>query len=136
MNFAKTEPTNPLPKTGDDHMEKYNNTPRDDKALSDESATSKKRNWRKYKQQSVAVANAYRPFDELVRYAQRISYCGSALKFAVCPKDDYKRLLSAHFCKCRLCVMCQWRKSLEETDRGTGLIECKDINDLFKKLGI
>lgn len=28
------------------------------------------------------------------------------------------------------------RKVLEETDKGVGLIECKDIDELFKKLGI
>jgi len=28
------------------------------------------------------------------------------------------------------------RKALEETDKGIGLVECKDIEDLFGKLGI
>lgn len=28
------------------------------------------------------------------------------------------------------------RKALEESDKGIGLIECKDVDDLFGKLGI
>lgn len=28
------------------------------------------------------------------------------------------------------------RQALEETDKGIGLVECKDADDLFKKLGI
>jgi DNA-damage-inducible protein J len=28
------------------------------------------------------------------------------------------------------------RKAFEETDKGIGLIKCKDANDMFKKLGI
>ena len=28
------------------------------------------------------------------------------------------------------------RKALKETDKGIGLVECKDIEDLFGKLGI
>jgi len=28
------------------------------------------------------------------------------------------------------------RRALKETDKGIGLVKCKDINDLFKKLGI
>lgn len=30
----------------------------------------------------------------------------------------------------------QTRKTFEETDRGIGLVECKDANDLCEKLGI
>lgn len=28
------------------------------------------------------------------------------------------------------------KRILEETDRGIGLVECKDVEDLFKKLGL
>ena len=71
-----------------------------------------KRDWRKYKRQSLAISRAYRIFDELKRYAGRVEECGAYLKFKVCVSGHEKRLIQASFCRCRLCVMCQWRKSL------------------------
>jgi len=80
--------------------------------LSDSRRRGKKRAWREYKQKSLAIAVAYSFFDELIKYANQISQCGSWLKFSACPHGHHKRLISAFFCRCRLCVLCQWRKSL------------------------
>ena len=80
--------------------------------LKDQSQAGKKRNWRKKKQQSLAVADAYNFFTELEKYANQVAECGSWLKFEACPHNHHKKLLRASFCGCRNCVMCQWRKSL------------------------
>jgi plasmid rolling circle replication initiator protein Rep len=94
----------------------YSNYREDDKEkklLADYSRTGKKRNWRKYKLQSLAVSKAYGFFDELLKYGKKISECGSWLRFGVCQANNhFKRLIRASFCKGRLCVTCQWRKSL------------------------
>jgi len=83
-----------------------------DQCLKDTKASGKKRDWKGYKIKSLAVAAAYALYEELERYAQRIEECGSWLKFAICPAGHHKYLIKACFCRCRLCVMCQWRKSL------------------------
>jgi len=80
--------------------------------LSDIRQSGKPRQWSNYKKQSLAIADAYSFFDELIKYANQIAECGSWLKFVACPQGHHKRLINASFCKCRLCVMCQWRKSL------------------------
>lgn len=71
-----------------------------------------KRDWQKYKMQSIAIAGAYKILDDLKKYAYQIADCGAWLKFTACPKGHEKRLIQASFCRCRLCVTCQWRKSL------------------------
>ena len=71
-----------------------------------------KRDWRRYKLQSLAVAKAFGFFEELTKYANKIYSCGSYLKFSCCPQGHDKRLIQAYFCRSRLCVTCQWRKSL------------------------
>jgi plasmid rolling circle replication initiator protein Rep len=81
--------------------------------LSDYSSNGKKKNWRKYKLQSLAVSRAYGFFDELLKYGKKIAECGSWLRFMSCSiKTHFKRLIRASFCKSRLCVTCQWRRSL------------------------
>lgn len=70
-----------------------------------------KRNWRKYKLQSLAISEAYRKIGK-DKTSRLIFECGSWLRFSSCPKGHHKRLISTTFCKKRLCVMCQWRKSL------------------------
>ena len=80
--------------------------------LSDPKKSGKPRPWRKYKLQSIAISQAYHFFDELKKLSDRISHCGSFLVFKSCPKGHHKRLITASFCYSRLCVLCQWRKSL------------------------
>ena len=46
--------------------------------------------------------------------ANRLTDCGTWLQFMQCPNGhkEGKHLISANFCKLRLCPMCQWRRSL------------------------
>jgi len=81
-------------------------------ARSGEVLNDGKRDWRKYKLQSLAISSAYHFFDDLKKYAYQINDCGSWLQFSACPQGHERRLLKAFFCRCRLCVICQWRKSL------------------------
>jgi len=70
-----------------------------------------KRNWKKYKLQSLAISAAYEKIGKN-KVSRLIFECGSWLRFSACPQGHHKRLISTTFCKKRLCVMCQWRKSL------------------------
>lgn len=80
--------------------------------LSDLSKSGKERLWKQYKEQSIAVSEAYRVYQELVRYGESVASCGSYLRFQSCPQGHEKKLIEAYFCRKRLCPMCQWRKSL------------------------
>ena len=91
----------------------YHKGDKEKKILADFSSAGKKKGWRRYKLQSLAVSKAYGFFDELLKYGKKISECGSWLRFKVCSANShFKRLIRASFCKGRLCVTCQWRKSL------------------------
>ena len=49
----------------------------------------------------------------------------------------YKRIAREHAWPLELKVPnAKTRKVLEETDKGIGLVECKNINDLFEKLDL
>lgn len=49
----------------------------------------------------------------------------------------YKRVAREHEWPIELKIPnAETRKAMEEADKGIGLVECKDINDLFKKLDI
>lgn len=51
-----------------------------------------------------------------VRYAERIQRCAKLIGFALAATDEAElviRLRSAHFCRCRHCTVCQWRRSLK-----------------------
>jgi len=82
-------------------------------SLEDLKPLGKKRSWDKNKGFSMVVSQAYFLILELKRYGELIASCGSYLKFGACGILAHgKRLIDANFCKARLCVMCQWRKSL------------------------
>lgn len=81
--------------------------------LLDLKQSGKERPWRKNKMFSLAVSKAYFLISELKKYKEIIALCGNDLKFASCATVEHgKKLIRANFCKARLCVMCQWRKSL------------------------
>jgi plasmid rolling circle replication initiator protein Rep len=81
--------------------------------LTDVTKSGKERPWRKHKDLSSAVSRAFLSNPDLVRYGEAVRNCGSSLTFSVCPSGEHgKSLVEAFFCKCRLCTMCQWRKSL------------------------
>ena len=81
--------------------------------LKDLKQSGKERPWQKNKLLSVAISNAYFSLSELKQYGTVVASCGNYLKFGSCVTLEHgKKLIEAYFCKVRLCVMCQWRKSL------------------------
>ena len=82
------------------------------KILTDKSSTGKQRKWSQYKKQSLSVAEAYRMFEGAASFSKRMEECGAWLRFLACPSGHGMLLVAAIFCQCRLCPLCQWRRSL------------------------
>ncbi len=78
--------------------------------LFDEKKDGSVRPWKPKKVRSLVLADAY---DRLGRtsLAQRVRFCGSELLFGQIGIDN--KLISANFCRDRLCPLCMWRKSLK-----------------------
>jgi plasmid rolling circle replication initiator protein Rep len=80
--------------------------------LKDLKKSGKRRPWKKRKDMSCAVARALAQIPELKKYGDAIEACGNYLLFGECRTAEHgKLLLDAYFCKCRLCTMCQSRRS-------------------------
>ena len=82
------------------------------KTLADKSSTGKSRKWNQYKKQSLAVSSAYRTFEGAGTFSKRMEDCRAWLRFLSCPSGHGLLLVAAIFCQCRLCPLCQWRRSL------------------------
>ena len=82
------------------------------KILQDKSSTGKPRKWSTYKKQSLAVSDAYRKFEGDATFSKRMEECGGWLRFLACSQGHGLLLIAAIFCQCRLCPLCQWRRSL------------------------
>lgn len=83
------------------------------KPLTDLNSSGNERPWRKHKIESLVISAAYFLILELKRYGEQMASCGNYLLHGVCPNVEHgRKLIEAYFCKARLCVMCQWRKSL------------------------
>lgn len=81
--------------------------------LNDFKQNGKKRPWDRNKSCSVAIAEAYSYIPGLEHYGEKIANCGTWLKMMGCPDVLHGNTLKqAYFCKIRMCIMCQWRKSL------------------------
>ena len=80
--------------------------------LNDKSSTGKSRKWSIHKKQSLAVSDAYRKFEGDATFSKRMDECGGWLRFLACAKGHGLLLIAAIFCQCRLCPLCQWRRSL------------------------
>jgi plasmid rolling circle replication initiator protein Rep len=71
-----------------------------------------KTDWRTLKLKSSAVSNVMIGNDKYwLGRSERMLGCGSLLRFAVA-KNGVKRLISAQFCRDRMCPACQKRRSL------------------------
>jgi plasmid rolling circle replication initiator protein Rep len=90
--------------------------------LQDFTSAGKLRSWELRREQSIAVAAAYRQIagnaehgKEFARIGGLMQSCGTALEFACATdfetEDQQRRLLTANFCRGRLCPMCNWRRS-------------------------
>ncbi len=72
--------------------------------------------WDTHKDQSRDVSGIYKTIDEFESYAVRMHDCGGLLGFGwsndVATGESKLRLREAHFCRCRYCPVCQWRRAL------------------------
>ena len=58
------------------------------------------------------------PPETMANKARRMFFCGDALEFKMRPDGGF-RLVSAEFCRDRLCPMCNARRSVKQTYRAT-----------------
>jgi plasmid rolling circle replication initiator protein Rep len=71
-----------------------------------------KTDWRTLKLKSFAVSKVMIGYEKSwLKRSERMLECGSLLRFAVSRQGD-KRLISAQFCRDRMCPACQKRRSL------------------------
>jgi plasmid rolling circle replication initiator protein Rep len=82
-------------------------------ALSELSAKDKP--WDKHRAMADRIENFYGG-SEFSKYGERISICSMFLDFKLVTNIELGevilKLSSAHFCRCRHCPVCQWRRSL------------------------
>jgi len=84
-----------------------------DKQLND-TIKGKPQPWRDKKTKTMRLAKAFRAIGEHeYKRANRIWWCGAELGFADNSVTGGMTLKEAHFCRERLCVMCNWRKSIK-----------------------
>lgn len=79
--------------------------------LNDSTRSGRDRPWRTHKTSSTYLAESYARLD-FKNKSENVRWCGSSLKFNVCPQGHEKKLSWSNFCRVRLCPMCQWRRSL------------------------
>jgi plasmid rolling circle replication initiator protein Rep len=91
--------------------------------LQDFTSSGKLRPWEMRREQTLGVAEAYREIaegsdvlrQEFGRIGGLMLECGTLLEFAsavdIETEDQQRRLLTANFCRGRLCPMCNWRRS-------------------------
>lgn len=91
------------------------------KVLEDYSTSGRKRPWRERKIQSKLLAGTYLYLNKLTGIPDykfksiRVNECGEYLKFKECPAGhrEGQKLVSANFCRDRLCPLCQWRRAMK-----------------------
>ena len=91
------------------------------KILQDYSTSGRKRPWRERKIQSKLLAGTYLYLNKLTGIPDykfksiRVNECGEYLKFKECPAGhrEGQKLVSANFCRDRLCPLCQWRRAMK-----------------------
>ena len=90
--------------------------------LIDTSSSGRERPWNEYKARSKRLGDAYGRIaeetgdDSFARASAAVASCGDYLEFIMGVDtetgEEVRRLKSAHFCRDRLCPVCQWRRSL------------------------
>lgn len=78
--------------------------------LIDKSGTGRIRPWREHKLKNQLLSLAYKEVNSSKSF--RLLECANKLEFDVLPSGD-KKLVSASFCRVRLCPMCSWRRGLK-----------------------
>jgi len=79
--------------------------------LNDQTRTGRERPWKSHKTASTYLSESFSRL-KLPNKSESVRWCGSSLKFNVCPSGHEKHLSWSNFCRVRMCPMCQWRRSL------------------------
>lgn len=79
--------------------------------LDDRTQSGRDRPWKVHKIASTYLSESYERLKQHNK-SENVKWCGSSLKFNVCPGGHEKKLSWSNFCRVRLCPMCQWRRSL------------------------
>jgi plasmid rolling circle replication initiator protein Rep len=109
INIYTTSP--PLPQAGNDTQDTQRAEFAEESPLVDK-INGKVQPWRYKKGKSIALANAMHELGQNKR-ANRVFWCSDVLHFAQNIATGQKKLVSAGFCRERLCVMCSWRRSIK-----------------------
>lgn len=91
--------------------------------LKDTSSTGRERPWRQHKSNALKIADSFDrlcdsspAYSDLRKRAERMQECGEWLTFGQYVDRETgeltQRLENAHFCRDRMCPMCQWRRSI------------------------
>ena len=115
--------------------------------LVDYSSTGRKRPWQDKKAKSILVGDSFSrlslmypdSMDYFTKKADRMYNCGSYLIFQRFT-DNSLKLKQAYFCRQRLCIMCNWRRSLKIFSQVSKIMDCMknetDYEYLFQTLTI
>ena len=101
--------------------------------LQDKKRNGKLRPWKPKKESNIVLSSSYWRLG-YEKYAYKVRWCASYLKFKTEVEALIKHLNSARFCQLPLCPMCQWRKSMKKaTDVSMVLDECQRPEKFFDK---
>ncbi|WP_204768876.1 protein rep [Lactiplantibacillus plantarum] len=91
----------------------------DRKVLVDRSRSGKVRPWRERKLENLQ----YGDYLQMLHYkkAHRVKECGEVLRF-VEDKNGHKKLAQTWFCHSRLCPLCNWRRSMKQSNQLTQIL--------------
>jgi plasmid rolling circle replication initiator protein Rep len=91
----------------------------DKKVLVDRSQSGKVRPWREHKLENLQ----YGDYLQMLHYkkAHRVKECGEVLRF-VEDKNGHKKLAQTWFCHSRLCPLCNWRRSMKQSNQLTQIL--------------
>jgi len=91
----------------------------DRKVLVDRSQSGKVRPWREHKLENLQ----YGDYLQMLHYkkAHRVKECGEVLRF-VEDKNGHKKLAQTWFCHSRLCPLCNWRRSMKQSNQLTQIL--------------
>lgn len=67
--------------------------------------------WLRKRRHTLAVSEAFAALGQPAK-AARLRTCATSLRWARCPEDGTRRILTARFCRERLCPLCSWRRAL------------------------
>lgn len=84
------------------------------KILKDISRNGKERPWRERKLENLQYAEYLRMLN--FKKANRVKECGEVLRF-VADDEGRLRLYQTWFCKSRLCPLCNWRRSMGQSNQ-------------------